>query len=149
MDNFYEELFMPNYDLFGNNIPDKTEKPTYRAYLSSSKWKKKCIEKKDSVGNKCEKCGRDKFMRKLIVHHLTYEHFGDEPLEDLQVLCDICHHPADWKREREVAERNYEKLEEARFQGWARVKYGDDWMLYHDTPETYEDFQDWRERNQY
>lgn len=26
-----------------------------------------------------------------VVHHLTYEHIGNEPLEDLQGLCRACH----------------------------------------------------------
>ena len=136
---------MPKVDLFGNIIPDK-KRPTYREYLSSYKWKKKCEEKKKSVGYKCEKCGRDKYLCKLSVHHLTYEHFGDEPLKDLEVLCDRCHKPADWKREQEVAERNYEKLEEARFQGFVRAKYGDN-CPYDDEEYMYMKYQAWREKN--
>lgn len=140
---------MTTVDLFGNITPEKTKEQKYREYINSSKWKKKCEEKKKSVGDKCEKCGRDKYMRKLTVHHLTYEHFGNEPLEDLEVLCNICHKPADWKREEEVAERNYEKLEEARFEGWARKVYGDDWMVYREESDVYEEYCEWCDRQDY
>lgn len=139
---------MPTVDLFGNVKPEETKEQKYRKYLSSAKWKKKCEEKKKSVGCKCEKCGRDEDMRKLTVHHLNYDHFGNEPLEDLKVLCNICHKAADWKREKEVAERNYQKLEDARFEGWARKVYGDDWMM-GDIPYIYEEYRDWCERQDY
>lgn len=37
----------------------------------------------------CEICGS---AINLQVHHLTYEHFRSEPMEDLIVLCAKCHH---------------------------------------------------------
>ena len=39
-------------------------------------------------GEKCEKCGAEE---RLDVHHLTYENFGFEKDEDLQILCQNCH----------------------------------------------------------
>lgn len=62
--------------------------PRYRAYIASPKWAWKRWAKLQQVGGKCEMCGtRDE----LEVHHKTYERFGRERGEDLQVLCAICH----------------------------------------------------------
>lgn len=60
----------------------------YQKYLKSSKWKKKRQELFDLKGEACEQCG---FEYYLHVHHLNYENFGDEKLEDLQILCHRCH----------------------------------------------------------
>lgn len=60
----------------------------YQKYLNSSKWGKKRQELFDSRGEACEQCG---FEYYLHVHHLNYENFGDEKLEDLQILCHRCH----------------------------------------------------------
>jgi len=40
-------------------------------------------------GRRCAQCGETK--GELHVHHLTYERFGNESLQDLQVLCKTCH----------------------------------------------------------
>lgn len=37
---------------------------------------------------KCERCREANLQE---VHHKTYEHFGNEPLEDLEGLCLSCH----------------------------------------------------------
>src|SRR5262249_39716457 len=63
-------------------------KDQYAAYLKSAKWKKirYAVLKRD--GFTCSKCG-GKFN--LQVHHLTYDHIGEELLEDLKTLCRDCH----------------------------------------------------------
>ena len=60
----------------------------YKAYLASREWalKREAVRKRS--GNKCERC---KTGPQDAVHHLTYEHVGNEPLEDLQAICDPCH----------------------------------------------------------
>ena len=57
-------------------------------YIRSRKWKNKrnAVLQRDKY--KCKKCGSKK---NLQVHHLTYEHFKHEPLEDLVTLCRNCH----------------------------------------------------------
>jgi len=86
-----------------------------------------------------------KYVRKLSVHHLNYDNFGQERREDLKVLCDKCHKVADKQRARETEERNYEKFEEARFQGWVRSVYGDD-CPYDDDEILYLKYQSWLEK---
>ncbi len=64
----------------------------YRTYLDSERWKSKRKQKLKQVGRKCEACGSRK---KLEVHHLTYEHIFNEPLEDLMALCFFHHRAAE------------------------------------------------------
>ena len=77
-------------------------KELYHEYLLSSDWQSKrqlVIERANEI---CERCHEKKIVD---VHHLTYENVFDEPLEDLQGLCRICHTQAhnqkvaahDWK----------------------------------------------------
>lgn len=79
----------------------------YEVYLTTLHWRNVRQRKLGEVGYRCEKCDRDKGLE---VHHLTYERLGQESLEDLQVLCPICHREAhgmeptaaDWARARFV-----------------------------------------------
>src|SRR6056297_3246105 len=59
----------------------------YKKYIKSAKWQKKRILKLNEI-DYCEMCGS---TENLHVHHLTYEHFKNEHMEDLQVLCKKCH----------------------------------------------------------
>lgn len=63
-------------------------KDKYYKYLKSSKWRLKRQHKFNQVGRRCEECGS---LRKLHVHHLTYDRLYVEKLEDLKVLCEVCH----------------------------------------------------------
>lgn len=60
----------------------------YDAYINSDKWKvlRKQVLRRDSYT--CQVC---KSQRAVQVHHLTYEHFQNEPLEDLLSVCLECH----------------------------------------------------------
>jgi hypothetical protein len=60
----------------------------YQEYLKSRKWKLKCKAVKERCNNVCERCHKRQVDD---VHHLTYWHVYDEPLEDLQGLCAGCH----------------------------------------------------------
>lgn len=59
----------------------------YAAYLNSFDWARKREQAFAHHGRKCS-CGRKDM---LVVHHLSYINLGDEPMEDLQVLCEDCH----------------------------------------------------------
>lgn len=67
--------------------------------MNSDEWKARRQEKLKSSGFKCELCGS---AINLNVHHITYEHLGYEPDEDLLVVCQPCHeklHKEDLKNE--------------------------------------------------
>lgn len=61
---------------------------TYRRYLASREWglKKRAVAERS--GGICERCHRNPANQ---VHHLSYEHLYNEPLEDLQHICGPCH----------------------------------------------------------
>jgi 5-methylcytosine-specific restriction endonuclease McrA len=75
----------------------KTEE--YEQYLATPHWqelrKLKLERQKSELGyNCCEECdARSAASRKtaLSVHHVTYERLGEEPLEDLKIICRPCH----------------------------------------------------------
>jgi hypothetical protein len=69
-------------------ISDSGAGVNYYEYLKSDKWRRKSAEAKARAGNRCQVCNSP---RKLNTHHRTYEHLGDEPPEDLTVLCNECH----------------------------------------------------------
>jgi len=64
------------------------EHAEYQKYLASRKWYEKRGAVKHRARGWCERC-RARRMR--AVHHLTYENVGNEPLEDLQAVCQPCH----------------------------------------------------------
>jgi 5-methylcytosine-specific restriction endonuclease McrA len=58
--------------------------PEYKAYLQSDEWAQRRRAYFRSHGYRCEACG---IRKKLTVHHVSYEHLGNEPDEDLRALC--------------------------------------------------------------
>jgi hypothetical protein len=60
----------------------------YQVYLSSYEWKckRKLVLARDN--NLCQEC---RVKPADEIHHLTYKNLFDEPLEDLQSLCQTCH----------------------------------------------------------
>ena len=100
---------------------DKTSE--YNAYISSSAWKKLCAVKKKQADNMCQCCNCG--SARLSVHHLTYERFKKERLDDLIVVCKDCHEKLDKKRKEEVQKNNARILEDARFKGWMDKVYGE------------------------
>lgn len=61
----------------------------YSTYLRSPEWVKKrqlVMRRSDGV---CEGCMEAEAVH---VHHLTYEHVGNELLFELVALCETCHH---------------------------------------------------------
>lgn len=63
-------------------------RPGKSEYLHSDEWEQKRQLVLDRDHSCCTKCGSDENIQ---VHHKTYEHFGNEPLEDLVSLCQQCH----------------------------------------------------------
>jgi hypothetical protein len=60
----------------------------YASYLKSDHWKALSQARRERDGYQCIWCGSN---RTLDVHHVTYERFGDEDLDDLVTVCRDCH----------------------------------------------------------
>lgn len=110
----------------------------YESYLNSFDWYLKRRAALGRANNRCQKCGE---TRGLEVHHLTYAHLGAEREEDLLVVCKDCHEKEDSERKVRV-ER---KVWEARVNGWAEKKYGEEWWINHDPESVEEEFNEWLE----
>jgi 5-methylcytosine-specific restriction endonuclease McrA len=120
----------------------------YLQYMQSLAWYAKRREKLASVGNRCERCGKSGKDVVLEIHHLSYRHLGNEPLEDLQALCFACHDKADAERRKKVEEEAEDRLYEARLDGWARKRYGENWWLYRDRDAVADAFDRWLEKRE-
>ncbi len=57
-------------------------------YLCSNQWQQKRIQVLERAKGKCEVC---ELNDATDIHHNTYDRFGEEPLEDLEAVCDFCH----------------------------------------------------------
>jgi hypothetical protein len=63
--------------------------PAHRhAYYASHAWNVRKQAVAARCNGKCERCQHGKFQ---ILHHLTYQHFGREYMNELQSLCRDCH----------------------------------------------------------
>lgn len=60
----------------------------YLVYLLSDEWKAKRHLVLERDMNLCQHC---KQKPAVDIHHLTYEHLFNEPIEDLLALCPTCH----------------------------------------------------------
>jgi hypothetical protein len=86
------------------------------------------------------------------VHHLTYERFGHERMDDLRVLCKRCHDEADEKREAEVRARSDQAWDDAcersdnrAYDTYMTKKYGERYdLIEHERHR--DEFDDWREK---
>ena len=61
----------------------------YDSYILSKEWKIKRKQALDFHGDFCSQC---KSKKDLHVHHKTYANLGNEPMEDLVILCRDCHY---------------------------------------------------------
>ena len=68
-------------------MKDKTERQNY---MRSKKWKEIRKAKLEAYGGICE-CEGGCYRKATQIHHIHYDTFGDESLEDLQALCAKCH----------------------------------------------------------
>lgn len=115
----------------------------YLAYLESSTWKIKRLEALRLASYRCQNCGGAAGPN-LQVHHLNYERLGYEEQSDLVVLCKWCHKIKDGERRRS---KNTERWN-ARVDGWASKKYGEDWEDYCDEEEVETEFEEWLENQE-
>lgn len=69
----------------------KTGNSEYERYIHSAAWRKIADQRRDADEHICPVCGGEA----TEVHHLTYEHFGHEPMDDLVSLCKKCHTQAE------------------------------------------------------
>lgn len=107
----------------------------YHAYLRSDRWYLMRLAAFHRARWRCEQCARG---GQLNAHHLTYDRFGVEDLDDLIVLCRPCH-------DDEHRRIDHNRLDSARFAGWARWRHGPDWDLRwsaHDLADQYDAFLD-------
>ncbi len=58
------------------------------AYYQTDHWRGKSAERRRIDRHACTQC---KARERLEVHHLRYELFGEDVLEDLRTLCEECH----------------------------------------------------------
>lgn len=84
---------------------------TYKEYLQSNQWqgiRKKVFERalnNAKSGNRygvCERCGYEPKKNCLQVHHKTYLHLFNEPIEDLELLCPKCHRQETERQDKSV-----------------------------------------------
>ena len=69
----------------------KKGNPEYEHYIHSSAWRKKADERMELDHHRCCVCGGEA----TEVHHLTYDNFREERMEDLVSLCHKCHMKAE------------------------------------------------------
>lgn len=63
----------------------------YEGYLQSEKW----MLKREAVFERCDGvCEGCRVKKATAVHHLTYDHMGDELLWELAAVCRDCHERA-------------------------------------------------------
>jgi anti-repressor protein len=70
----------------------------YDRHIKSARWRNMRRDLMRWRGAKCERCGRAKV--RLCLHHKTYARFGNEAPADVELLCCVCHKPADSERRR-------------------------------------------------
>jgi hypothetical protein len=67
----------------------------YNTHLNSEWYRQLRFERRQLAGDLCENC---QLAFGTECHHLTYERFGHELLEDLVWVCDSCHEVLDTMR---------------------------------------------------
>lgn len=61
---------------------------TYNDYMLSPKWQRQRANRMAIDNNECKLC----FSKtQLHVHHITYDNFGNEPMNELITVCKPCH----------------------------------------------------------
>lgn len=69
----------------------KPGNPVYERYIHSADWRKTANERLEIDQHTCRVCGG----KATDVHHLTYEHFGSESMDEMVSLCRRCHNQAE------------------------------------------------------
>jgi hypothetical protein len=60
----------------------------YKAYLQTPQWREVRVRALRRAKSRCQLCSKSKGLE---VHHRTYKNIGREKLEDVIVLCFLCH----------------------------------------------------------
>lgn len=119
----------------------------YEAHLRSPHWRSLRAAAIEEARSRCQRC--DNWAPDLQLHHKHYRTLGHETLKDVELLCPPCHEERDVERAREGAERARAALYNARLNGWAARRYGEDWA---DDPavadEIEERFAEWSEAHE-
>lgn len=154
---------MSQFELFG--APEKPGQPSvsisvanastdaefrrsiaYQKYIKSAQWENIRQVMFKLKGKRCETCGTSIGLES---HHKTYERFGRESQNDLQVLCKRHHEEADRKRERELKRVFEELCENTRYENAQHTYftkiYGEH---YHPDESMYRRFDEWIERKE-
>ena len=100
----------------------------YEKYIRSLEWKKKREKDFKMLGRKCSICGRES---SLEVHHESYENLYEERVNDVAILCKVCHPTEDFDR---AVTKGYET--------WLRNRHGE-WADMYDDDISYEKFLDY------
>jgi hypothetical protein len=84
------DLIYSKIDLYCDQKKRNTwmNKTNQMRYYASREWALLKRQIRERSGGMCERCGKGGYD---ATHHLTYERFGHEKLEDLQALCAPCH----------------------------------------------------------
>lgn len=61
---------------------------TYEEYINSPEWRERVNKYKNEAGWICSECGEENHV---TGHHKTYRNIGNEPAEDIEILCWNCH----------------------------------------------------------
>ena len=75
----------------GSEWKYKKGNPVYDGYIHSGEWRRKADARLEIDRHKCQVCGGEA----TDVHHLTYDRFGRENMDDLVSLCRKCHDKAE------------------------------------------------------
>lgn len=82
---------------------------TYAEKLKSPKWQKRRLEILNRDKFKCKKCGDTETT--LHVHHLSYHgEPWEAPSDELDTLCEHCHHFIEWIAREHIEEYDYSKI---------------------------------------
>lgn len=69
----------------------KSGNPEYERYIHSAEWRQTANRRLELDNHICPVCGGEA----TDVHHLTYERFGHEAMDDMVSLCRMCHMQAE------------------------------------------------------
>lgn len=120
----------------------------YEKRIASAQWRNMRRDIGKLRGEGCERCRR--LTQPLFLHHKTYERLGHERLDDLELLCRLCHDVADSERAARGEARSANSLAKARHQAalntYATKKYGEDWADREDCDDIVQEFSDWLDR---
>ncbi len=112
----------------------------YIRVMRSKRWDDFSRYATHMASNKCQRCKER--STGLVAHHLHYRSLGREQLRDVEVVCDVCHPPADREREMRTAIEAMERQFDAGLHTYMTKKYGSGYYAH---PDNRREFHEWRE----